>query len=254
MIIIKMAYAERACVMVLRSKITTGLISKDEITTMFNNAIDNTPGDYLCWKLKSGLLDKYGHINILGAPIGLHVLSYLIYNDWAQISEEHIVGHKCDKKHCTNPHHLELITHSQNMRDAYARGLHSEHIASDRKEPTHKRGVACTECRKSTHNKCVMDGDTCTRCKRLGLNCVIEKSIIKHGFTTTKTSGEKNVKSKLTDEKFKELVEEINKGYKHGDSVKLSEKYGVSTSYISSIVTGKCTRKVVNAGAGREDT
>ena len=40
-----------------------------------------------------------------------------------EIPKGMVIKHKCDNKLCVNPHHLELGTYSENLREAYARGL-----------------------------------------------------------------------------------------------------------------------------------
>lgn len=41
------------------------------------------------------------------------------------------IAHKCDVKTCVNPDHLERISHLQNVRDAFDRGLADGRIGSN---------------------------------------------------------------------------------------------------------------------------
>lgn len=58
-----------------------------------------------------------------GKNFGLHRLTLA---NKLGVDVRYLVGvamHTCDNKRCINPDHLELGTHSQNITDAYARGL-----------------------------------------------------------------------------------------------------------------------------------
>lgn len=48
-------------------------------------------------------------------------ISYTLFK--GEIPKGKCVMHRCDNKQCTNPDHLELGTHIQNVRDAHERGL-----------------------------------------------------------------------------------------------------------------------------------
>ena len=51
-----------------------------------------------------------------------HRMSYLLHK--GKIPQGMIVMHSCDIPSCVNPDHLEAGTYSQNLIDAYKRGLH----------------------------------------------------------------------------------------------------------------------------------
>lgn len=82
----------------------------------FWDQVEKTSGCWI-WKGKSSP-NGYGYF---GAFIKAHRLSYqLSYGD---IPRGGIIKHKCDNKLCVNPQHLELGTYSENLKEAYARGL-----------------------------------------------------------------------------------------------------------------------------------
>lgn len=74
-----------------------------------------------CWEwVGHKYPDGYGQIVWDGKPWRTHRVSYTLFK--GEITNE-VVMHKCDNKLCLNPMHLEQGTISQNVRDAFARGL-----------------------------------------------------------------------------------------------------------------------------------
>lgn len=72
--------------------------------------------DY-CW-LWTGTLQVdrgYGQININNKTIHTHRFSWILHN--GSIEHELQVLHKCDVRHCVNPHHLFLGTQEDNIQD-----------------------------------------------------------------------------------------------------------------------------------------
>lgn len=81
--------------------------------------VDSATG---CWlwngsKYKNG----YGWLKVFGAVVSAHRYSYELHN--GPIPNGLEILHSCDVKECINPSHLIAGTHSQNMKDASARGL-----------------------------------------------------------------------------------------------------------------------------------
>jgi hypothetical protein len=86
------------------------------------NKLDNyikVQRDYIdeCWETKY-CGDKYGQIRLGGQLHKHHILMYILhYGDVCGITS--IIHHKCENKKCVNPEHLELCTHSENVRKHY---------------------------------------------------------------------------------------------------------------------------------------
>jgi len=76
-----------------------------------------------CWSwIGSTDGNGYGQINEggRGRLLKAHRVSYQIA--FGPISDEIDVLHRCDNPNCTNPEHLFLGTHTDNMRDMWAKG------------------------------------------------------------------------------------------------------------------------------------
>lgn len=84
----------------------------------FWDQVEKTP---TCWvwrgdKQRNG----YGRL----AKHKAHRLSYELH--FGEIPKGMVIRHSCDNKLCVNPEHLKLGTYSQNLKEAYERGLRSE--------------------------------------------------------------------------------------------------------------------------------
>jgi len=78
-----------------------------------------------CWEWTGGLNpDGYGYMRVDGKMVGVHRLSYSMYNSEG-IPSGLCVMHKCDNPSCVNPDHLSLGTHKDNMDDRGAKGRSS---------------------------------------------------------------------------------------------------------------------------------
>lgn len=71
-----------------------------------------------CW-LWNGSKDRYGFFKKDGKQYLAHRVSYLHHH--GEIPVGFVVRHKCINKHCVNPEHLELGTHTQNNGEDRAR-------------------------------------------------------------------------------------------------------------------------------------
>lgn len=82
------------------------------------NVIKN--GEY-CWRWK-GNIAKNGYATMCfeGKKGSAHRFSWIIH--YGDIPKGYSVLHKCDCRHCTNPEHLKLGTHQDNMDDMNSKG------------------------------------------------------------------------------------------------------------------------------------
>lgn len=77
-------------------------------------------GDGGCWLWRGALDDKgYGRIKIAKGMRLAHRISWLLKK--GPIGDLNVL-HKCDNPACVNPDHLFLGTHSDNMKDCWAKG------------------------------------------------------------------------------------------------------------------------------------
>ncbi len=74
-----------------------------------------------CWKW-NGYKDPggYGRLMMPGGPIRAHRLSYIFH--CGPIPCGKYVLHRCDNPECTNPDHLYVGSHADNMADKVSRG------------------------------------------------------------------------------------------------------------------------------------
>jgi hypothetical protein len=193
-----------------------------------------------CWKLHpftTICTGGYGAKTISGLQVQLHRLSWWLHNGLPEMTPDMVVRHKCDNPECTNPEHLEIGTQSQNIKEAYDRGLR---VVPPKKEKV--RHTACTECRAHTHNKCVYEGDDdCERCKSLGLTCVKVAQAHPTAFVPGTGLGETNKHCKVKDADIIAMRAERAGGAKVMD---IAMKYGITPSYASSLIKGKAARSV----------
>ena len=76
-----------------------------------------------CWLWKATKTAYgYGQLGGNGKRKYAHRVSYEMA--YGKIPKGMLILHQCDIKACVNPSHLKLGNHSQNLIEAYARGLH----------------------------------------------------------------------------------------------------------------------------------
>lgn len=96
----------------------SGMKIDEKLLCRFYKRVNKTTS---CW-LWTGSKDPfYGMAYMNGKHVKAHRLSWFIANGLIPCDVD--VLHRCDVKSCVNPDHLFLGTHTDNMRDASAKGL-----------------------------------------------------------------------------------------------------------------------------------
>lgn len=67
-----------------------------------------------CWIFKGGLCKGYGVIERFGKTMSAHRYFYIKYK--GNIQNKLQIDHLCRNTKCVNPEHLEVVTHTENMR------------------------------------------------------------------------------------------------------------------------------------------
>lgn len=74
-----------------------------------------------CWECVSNRQDNYGYpgFKLNRRMIKIHRFMYCVFNKIENIDEinNKIIRHKCDNRLCSNPNHLEIGNHKENMQD-----------------------------------------------------------------------------------------------------------------------------------------
>ncbi len=89
----------------------------------WNEKVLPIPGG--CWRW-TGAINASGYgVMGFGGRAGGNILAHraALLLTGIEIPIKRDVMHSCDNKWCVNPSHLDVGTRSQNMKDAYARGL-----------------------------------------------------------------------------------------------------------------------------------
>lgn len=79
-----------------------------------------------CWSWNGSLAGGgYGCLRYLDKPMAAHRVSWILHK--GSIPEKMHVLHACDVKICSNPDHLFLGSHRDNMRDMRSKGYHKQY-------------------------------------------------------------------------------------------------------------------------------
>ncbi|MER6325795.1 hypothetical protein [Streptomyces coelicoflavus] len=85
--------------------------------------VDTSGGPDACWPWKGTVLRGYGRMRINDRSI--YVTRWLMSQILErELTRAELVRHRCDNSVCANPSHLELGSHTDNMRDIVERGRH----------------------------------------------------------------------------------------------------------------------------------
>ena len=68
--------------------------------------------------------DGYGQVNVDGKTLNSHKHVYELFNGKVPSGME--ILHSCDVRHCVNPAHMSIGTHTDNMRDAMRKGRNTK--------------------------------------------------------------------------------------------------------------------------------
>lgn len=79
----------------------------------------------VCWEWQGGRAgrDRRPYFSAGGVRKYAYIWSWELFNG-KEKPDGLVIRHKCDNENCCNPHHLELGTHSDNMRDMRERQRH----------------------------------------------------------------------------------------------------------------------------------
>ena len=82
---------------------------------MLTRFFDKVEFTATCWLWLADVNpDGYGRVKIAGRKELAHRVAYLLSRGEILLSLE--IDHLCQIKHCVNPDHLEVVTHTENMR------------------------------------------------------------------------------------------------------------------------------------------
>ena len=109
---------------------------------------DHRPDIGQCW-VYTAHCDRngYGLFRLGNTHVGAHRFAYELEND--PIPTDLELDHLCKNRSCVHPGHLELVTHLENMRRAYAHQTHCKYgheLTEDNTWSTRTGGRICKEC------------------------------------------------------------------------------------------------------------
>ena len=86
-----------------------------------------------CWEWQgtdsgTGRGGGYGRMSLDGATVAVHRVMYTLFHGYIPGKKE--VDHTCRNRICSNPKHLELVTHKQNCKRRDTRGRPIGDLAS----------------------------------------------------------------------------------------------------------------------------
>jgi transposase len=98
-----------------------------------------------CWEWTRARNKNYGMIAIGDGKLrGAHIVAWELAND-RKLPEGMVIRHSCDNPPCTNPRHLLLGTHGDNVNDKVSRGRQDAGIKQALSRLTNEQVVAICE-------------------------------------------------------------------------------------------------------------
>lgn len=107
--------------------------------------VDRGPTTDQCWLwMGNPTRDGYGSFKLNGASVLAHRVSYS--SVWGPIPSHLEVDHLCRTPLCVNPHHLECVTHRENIRRGLLGRLNYDPTRCHRGHTLRGEGRRCREC------------------------------------------------------------------------------------------------------------
>lgn len=189
-----------------------------------------------CWAHNASASSSgYGQIMIDGKTWNLHRLSYVIHNGFPTLTYLQQILHACDNKECCNPEHLSLGTNSDNVIQC------NERIKQVEARVPLKNMYPCLSC-KLNHIKCE-GGYPCVYCKTNGITDCKKPDRDEHpgDLTSEQTSGENNVKAKLTEKIVRDI---LTRKRGHGDIKKWATEFSIDRNSIMNVLSGRTWKHI----------
>lgn len=182
-----------------------------------------------CWEWTGAINKNQGMISVANSKLrGAHIVAWEIANG-ADVPAGLVVRHRCDNGICTNPGHLEIGTHADNVQDMFDRGRRDgvSNAGSRHRTPEEVEEV------KRLHAEGRSFSDIA---RRLGGTRQSAAKIVR-GESYQNAGRRKSSLTKLSDNQVRELRSLYASGdYSQQD---LANKFGIHQTAASLIIRGK---------------